>query len=29
MKNPFYQVDMPVRGEKWEREVAGFVRAPR
>jgi hypothetical protein len=26
MKNPFYQLEMPVRVEGWERRVVGFVR---
>ena len=26
MKNPFYQTEMPIRSEGWERRVVQFVR---
>jgi hypothetical protein len=26
MKNPFYQLEMPVRCEAWERRLVGYVR---
>ncbi|KAH6723611.1 Sybindin-like protein [Leptodontidium sp. MPI-SDFR-AT-0119] len=26
MKNPFYQLEMPVRCEAWERKLVGYVR---
>ena len=26
MKNPFYQLEMPVRCEGWERRLVGYLR---
>jgi hypothetical protein len=26
MKNPFYQLEMPIRCESWERKLVGYVR---
>ena len=25
MKNPFYQLEMPIRNENWERKLAVYV----
>jgi len=27
MKNPFYQVEMPIRCEAWDRHLGAYVRA--
>jgi hypothetical protein len=26
MKNPFYQLEMPIRSEGWERRLVGYLR---